>query len=85
MEQGAVAAGATVITSHSHKFMPQGVSAFLLLKESHFSIHTWPEHKFASADFYSCGNCSAEVAANILRQFLEADSVKFDLIQRGVF
>ncbi len=27
----------------SHKFQPQGVSATLILSESHIAIHTWPE------------------------------------------
>jgi len=29
------------------------------LSESHFSIHTWPEHKCCAIDFYHCGDRSA--------------------------
>ena len=34
----------------THKFEPQGVTGFALLKDSHISIHTWPEHSLAKCD-----------------------------------
>jgi S-adenosylmethionine decarboxylase len=49
-------AGATVLGHQFHRFQPQGVSGVVVLAESHISIHTWPEHKFASCDVYVCGN-----------------------------
>src|SRR5947208_765663 len=33
--------GATVLHSHFHQFDPHGVTGFILLAESHISIHTW--------------------------------------------
>ena len=39
-----------------HKFKPHGVTGILLLAESHLSIHTWPEHGYASLDIYTCGS-----------------------------
>ena len=38
------------------KFEPQGVTICYLLSESHFSIHTWPEHGSCAIDFYHCGD-----------------------------
>jgi S-adenosylmethionine decarboxylase len=49
------AGGATVIGCHSHKFEPHGVTAFVILAESHFSIHTWPERGTAALDIFTCG------------------------------
>jgi S-adenosylmethionine decarboxylase len=43
LREAAQTAGATVLSVHSHKFTPVGVTAFALLAESHISIHTWPE------------------------------------------
>lgn len=40
------------------KFEPQGVTILYLLSESHFSIHTWPESKSCTIDFYHCGPIS---------------------------
>lgn len=50
-----VAGGATVLQSHIHRFEPTGVTAFLLLAESHCSLHTWPEERAAELDVFTCG------------------------------
>jgi len=47
-------AGATTICEvFSHKFEPQGVSVMVIIAESHFSAHTWPEHNFVALDFFT--------------------------------
>lgn len=33
-----------------------GVSIIALITESHISLHTWPESRYATVDIYSCGN-----------------------------
>jgi S-adenosylmethionine decarboxylase len=33
----------------------EGVSAVAIVLESHITIHTWPEYRFATVDVYSCG------------------------------
>ena len=43
-----------IIKESSHRFEPQGVTAILLIAESHISIHTWPEHKSCAVDIYCC-------------------------------
>lgn len=37
------------------KFQPQGISGVMILSESHFSIHTWPEDGYAAVDAFTCG------------------------------
>ncbi len=32
-----------------------GVSMIALIEESHVSVHTWPESRYATVDIYSCG------------------------------
>ena len=51
-----VRAGAAVLGVASHHFTPQGVTALILLAESHASIHTWPEKRAYCADVFTCGN-----------------------------
>ncbi len=46
----------TILNVKVHKFNPQGVSGYVLVSESHISIHTWPEYNYASVDIYTCGN-----------------------------
>ncbi|AAK40898.1 Conserved hypothetical protein [Saccharolobus solfataricus P2] len=33
----------------------EGVSVVAIILESHITIHTWPEYRFATVDVYSCG------------------------------
>ena len=49
-------AGATVIASHFHDFEPQGVSGVVIISESHFAVHAWPEHDYAAVDLFTCGD-----------------------------
>ncbi len=51
-----IGSGATIETSNYKQFDPQGLSILYLLSESHFSIHTWPEHGACAIDFYHCGS-----------------------------
>ncbi|MCG8687226.1 MAG: adenosylmethionine decarboxylase [Desulfobacterales bacterium] len=48
--------GATVISSSFHKFDPQGVSGVVIIAESHFTVHAWPEHNYAAVDIFTCGD-----------------------------
>jgi S-adenosylmethionine decarboxylase len=43
-----------VVSSSFHQFEPYGVSGVYLLKESHLSIHTWPENGLVSLDIFTC-------------------------------
>lgn len=40
-----------------------GVSIIALITESHISLHTWPESRYATVDIYSCGSESNPVIA----------------------
>ena len=46
--------GATEIGHVFHEFSPHGVSGVVLISESHFSVHTWPEHDYAAVDLFTC-------------------------------
>lgn len=45
----------TVLKDYFFQFKPSGVTGIYVLSQSHFSIHTWPEKKFASIDIFTCG------------------------------
>tara|TARA_B100001057_G_scaffold218253_1_gene218402 strand:+ start:101 stop:502 length:402 start_codon:yes stop_codon:yes gene_type:complete len=40
--------------STKHQFEPSGASCVLVLGESHFACHTWPEHGMATFTVYTC-------------------------------
>lgn len=75
---------ADLIQNVSHKFTPQGITALGLLSESHISIHTWPEHGYAAADVFTCGErANAEVACLHLIEALEAGRHELLKLTRG--
>ncbi len=43
-----------VVSWNFKKFTPQGLTAMLLLAESHISIHTWPEKEIFCMDIFTC-------------------------------
>lgn len=43
-----------VVQTASHKFEPQGETRIYILSESHVAVHTYPEHRYVSADIYIC-------------------------------
>ena len=51
------AAGLTVLSETSHRFPAPGggFTGVLLLAESHASVHTYPEHRYAALDLFTCG------------------------------
>ena len=79
------AGGATIIDLRLHHFGPgQGVTGVALLAESHISIHTWPEHRYAALDFFLCGvrhDLDAALAAVVAE--LSPMSVDKQTIRRG--
>jgi len=47
-------AGLTVVDEGLFKFAPHGFTAFLLLSESHASLHAWPEFGYCAIDLFTC-------------------------------
>jgi S-adenosylmethionine decarboxylase len=82
---GAVqAAGATRLSDRVFEFGNGGVSGFVLLAESHISIHTWPEHAYAAIDIYTCGrHTRPELACHHVAEHLGASRIKMSTIDRG--
>ena len=66
--------GATIISSHFHQFLPQGVSGVVIISESHFAVHAWPEHDYAAVDIFTCGeSINFDVAIRSLQDGLGAN------------
>ena len=49
-------AKATIVKEVFHRFSPYGVSGVVVIAESHLSIHTWPEYRYASVDVFTCNS-----------------------------
>ena len=84
LNRAAKLANATVLNLMSNKFEPQGVTAIVLLAESHISIHTWPESNYSAVDIFTCGqNMIPELASQYLIESLMAKEHSLRVIQRN--
>ncbi|WP_243670907.1 adenosylmethionine decarboxylase [Vulcanisaeta sp. JCM 16161] len=64
VKEAADIAGALVVSTFYYKFgVNGGISVVAIVAESHISIHTWPEHEYATVDVYTCGSHTNPMAA----------------------
>ncbi len=84
LRQAVSAAGATLLHIHLHHFTPGGgISGVAVLAESHISVHTWPERKFAAFDIFMCGNCKPEKGLEVLRRAFSPGREEIQEYKRG--
>jgi S-adenosylmethionine decarboxylase len=77
--------GATTIQPFFHQFSPHGISGIVLIAESHFAVHTWPEYGYCALDIFTCGDqIKAHEALGFLREKLRAQNVSTMEIKRGI-
>ncbi|HTJ93211.1 MAG TPA: adenosylmethionine decarboxylase [Pararobbsia sp.] len=85
MLEAADEAGAQVLSSHFHHFGGEhGVTGVVMLAESHISMHTWPERRFAALDVFMCGNADASQAARYVCAALAVTKARVSSYRRGV-
>ena len=84
--EAAKRAQATIVDVVFHEFNPFGISGVVVIAESHLSIHTWPEYRYAAVDIFSCGDVlQPSVAANYLVEQFGAEHASVVELQRGMF
>ena len=78
------AAGATLLHVHLHHFEPNGgVSGVAVLAESHISIHTWPERRYAAIDIFMCGMAKPETCVPVLQEAFSPKQTAVNELLRG--
>lgn len=92
-EQAVREAGLQAVARLAHTFagadgQPAGVTATVLLAESHLCVHTWPELGAVTLDVYVCnfgGDHSARARSLLaaLLQLFEPGQVQQQALQRG--
>lgn len=83
MKEAAVIMGATIVETTFHHFSPLGVSGVVVIKESHLTIHTWPEHEYAAVDMFTCGDIEMEKGVALLKQKFQAKNAEMQVLKRG--
>lgn len=77
--------GATIIDSSFREFSPFGISGVVVIAESHLTIHTWPEYRYAAVDIFTCGDIiKPEIAASHLIELFECKNPSIVEMKRGI-
>ena len=61
-----------------------GVSGFVLIAESHISVHTFPEREYMNVDVFSCKAFDTSQSAEIVKRTFRLTSVETRALERGV-
>lgn len=80
----ALKAGAEVREVAFHKFAPLGVSGVVIISESHLTIHSFPEHGYASIDVYTCGHLDPNIASTYIAEALDSTTSEVIEVPRGM-
>ncbi len=71
-EEAVRSSKATILKKEYVEFSGNGLTATLVLSESHASIHTYPEHEACFVDLFTCGHtCSWEDFDAVLQKYLQ--------------
>lgn len=77
--------GAKMVKSVIHKFNPHGISGVIVIEESHFSVHTWPEYGYCALDIFTCGDeIDYYSALHYLKNEFQAKNLSVTEMKRGM-
>lgn len=80
------ACGVTLLKIDLHKFSSSGgVSGVAVIKESHISIHSWPEYEYAAMDIFVCGDVNPYKAVPVIKEGFGAEKIQITELKRGIF
>lgn len=75
----------TVVQRNYQFFYPQGETVVYILSESHFTCHTYPEHKYLSLDLYICNmHTDLYFILNKIKESMQIKDINSNVQQRGI-
>jgi len=83
-KKSAEQSGLKIVGECFKDFGGEAFTGVLILAESHYSIHYFPERAFMAVDCYTCGNEGDPIAAvSLLAGICNPVKLKLELITRG--
>ncbi len=73
----------TIYNGNPESFDAGGISAFVLIAESHITIHTFAKDGFASVDIFSCKDFDTQKATDFIVGKFHAEKIEKNIIERG--
>jgi len=75
--------GFTVVSRAFHQFEPHGATGVLVLSESHFSAHTYPEHNRIYIDVFCCSpSFDPNVCSQVIEKEFSALTAQWEVVLR---
>jgi S-adenosylmethionine decarboxylase len=75
--------GLTVIDEGFFQFSPHGFTCYLLLAESHASLHAWPEYGYCAIDLFTCNlHLDVQPLFNTLKDLFRARYSSVEKVER---
>ena len=75
--------GFNVVAKAFHQFEPVGATGVLVLAESHFSAHTYPENDMVYIDVFCCAkDFDPDRCAKIIEQEFQATGSSWQVVKR---
>ncbi|MFH0868369.1 MAG: adenosylmethionine decarboxylase [Candidatus Woesearchaeota archaeon] len=62
----------------------EGISGFVMIAESHISIHTFPEKDYVFIDVFSCTSFDVDKAFELLTNVFESKKATKKIVKRGM-
>ncbi len=82
--EGVRRSGATILGECFKQFETQGVSGVVIIAESHFTLHSWPEHSYIGMDYFTCGDrINIDVAISYFEKELSPEKKDISRHVRG--
>lgn len=72
-----------VEASANNRKDPGGYSGFVMIQESHISIHTFPKRRFVSIDLYSCKKFKTAPVIAYFKGVFGIGKVEINIVVRG--
>lgn len=73
-----------VLEYNAPKPQDSGVSGFVIIAESHISIHTFPHRDYVNIDIFSCRPFDQQRALDNTKSLFDLEEVKTWVLERGL-
>jgi len=61
-----------------------GISGFVMIAESHISLHTFPAKQYLTMDVYSCAMFDEKIALKFIKEMFSYQSLEKHIVKRGL-
>jgi len=86
LKKAAKIAGSQIVGSRVYTLIPHGLTAVVVIKESHLILSSWPEYGWATVDFFTCGQkAKPKKAIDFLIREFGPGKVNVVEVKRGFF